>query len=192
MTREVRRLNELLGAELGRVNVIFPLYKWIWSEAPELLHPMRNGQDYVTDHITGLVKIIPMYTLRKMCLTADQQWVLCHWIESPPEDEWRRIFGYELEWPKGGQYYPTNVTLDPGQAPDDGLTDTVISCIRECRKVSAAQVEREGTEALNKKEAAAQVKLFEEIREECTTFDHVPGRKDQVSYPALESAPGVE
>lgn len=184
---KTRDLNSLLGAELGRTAAGAPIYKWIWSEDPALLHPMRNGQDYVVDHMTGLTKIVPLYKLRKMCLIAEKQWVLCEWIGSPPEDEWRRLFGYELEWPKDGQYYPTNVSLDKGQDPDRGVTWTAIECIRECRKVKADEMERRGKEFLEKKEAAEKDHLFETIREECTTYDHVPGRKDQVSYPAVEN-----
>lgn len=183
---KTKELNERLGADLGFADMIHPHYKWIWSEDPVLMHPMRSDQnDYVTDHMTGLIKIIPLYTLRKMCLVAEKQWVLCHWIDSPPEDEWVRIFGYELEWPKGGQYYPTNVALDKGQVPDLRLTQTAIDCIRECRAKSGAQVAREADAALTKKEAADKDRLYETIREECTTYDHVPGRKDQVSYPPV-------
>ncbi len=185
---KTKELNERLGAELGRTAAGSPLYKWIWSEDPCLLHPMRSEKnDYVTDHMTGLTKIVPLYELRKMCLVAEKQWVLCEWIDSPGEDEWRRIFGYHLEWPKGGQYYPTNVALDKGQLPDWRLTQTAIDCIRECRKVNAAEMTRRGVEAMEKREADEKVELYETIREECTTYDHVPGRKDQVSYPASGS-----
>lgn len=182
---KVKELNALLGGDLGRTAAGAPIYKWIWSEDPCLLHPMRSEKnDYVTDHMTGLVKIVPLYTMRKMCLVADKQWVLCEWIMAPSEDEWRRAFGYELEWPKGGQYYPTNVSLDKGQEPDLVLTQTAIDCIRQCRAKSGARVAREAEEALDKKEAAEKDHLFETIREECTTYDHVPGSKDQVSYPS--------
>ncbi len=180
---KIKELNERMGSDLGRTAQGFPLYKWIWSEDPVLMHPMRAPEnDYVTDHRTGLIKVVPLYTLRKMCFVAEKQWVLCHWIESPAEDEWVRSFGYELEWPKGGQFYPTNVALDKGTEPDLRLTQTAIDCIREIRKKSGAQVAREAEAAIDKQEAATKDQLFEEIREACTTYDHVPGKKDQVSY----------
>ncbi len=183
---KTKELNELLGADLGRTAAGAPLYKWIWSEDPVLMHPMRAPEnDYVTDPITGLVQVVPLYVLRKMCLVAEKQWVLCHWLESPSEDEWRKHFSYELEWPKGGQYYPTTLALDPGTEPDLRITQTAIDCIRACRAKSGNQVAREAEAALDKKEAETKDRLFETIREECTTYDHVPGKKDQVSYPAV-------
>lgn len=189
----LRRMNIRLGAELGTTIDNQPTYKWIFSEDPVLMHPMRlpNEFDYRANEF-GIVEVIPLYTLRKMCLAAVNQWVLCHWLPSPSEDEWRRIFGYSLEWPKGGQYYPTNVYLDPGEAPNAILTQTVIDCVKETRAKSAAQVEREAAENETRKEAAQKDRLFETIREELTTYDHIPGARDAVSYPGVEHDTSIE
>jgi hypothetical protein len=184
--REVAVLNQELGRVLGRTADGQPLYKWIHSEDQALLHPMWTGEfDYKANEQSGLILPTPIFTLRKMCLTAEDQWVLCHWIDSPPEHEWRQIFGCSMEWPKGGQYYPTNVILDPGAWPERSITQTAIECINLNRNKTARQVEREATEAMDKRERDDKQRLYEEIREECTTYDHVPGARDQVSYPSV-------
>ncbi len=187
LERLVKSMNGRLGAELGRSPDFKPLYCWMFSEDGRMQHPMRvpDVYDYkANEH--GVIEALPVYTLRKMCLTAEKQWLLCHWIASPPEDEWRRLFGYHLEWPKGGQYYPTNVVLGVDEEPNEILTQTVIDFIRLDRNKKASEVERELLEAADKKEAADKERLREEIREVCTTYDHVPGHRDQVSYPAVQ------
>lgn len=193
LERTIRRLNQRLGAELGRTADNQPNYKWIFSEDQVLMHPMRlpNEFDYKANEF-GIVEVIPLYTLRKMCLAAEDQWVLCHWLPSPSEEEWRTIFGYSLEWPRGGQYYPTNVYLDPGEPPNLILTQTAIDCIKEMLAKSAREIEREATENEAKREAAQKDRLFETIREELTTYDHMPGVRDAVSYPAVEHIDTIE
>lgn len=188
LERTVRRLNERLGSELGRNERNEPVYSWMWSEDSKLMHPMRvpGEYDYKASPM-GIIEALPVYNVRKLCLTANAQWVLVHWIPSPSEDEWRSIFGYWLEWPKGGQYYPTNVALDPGVEPDDTITQVAIDCIKQTLAKSAAQVERETAEALDRQEAAEKNRTYEEIRDACTTYDHVPGTKGAVSYPAPET-----
>ncbi len=181
----IRRLNNRLGADLGRTIDNRPLYKWIWSEDPTLMHGMRIPDKYDWKaNESGVLAAIPVYESRKLCLSATNQWVLCHWIESPPEHEWVQIFGYNLEWPKGGQYYPTNVALDPGTDPDLTLTQVAIECIRAEHSKRPADVAQAATEAIDYKEKKDKERLFDEIRDDCTTYDHVPGRRDQVSYPA--------
>jgi hypothetical protein len=178
--------NHRLAVELGRVATGQGLYKWIWSEDPELQHPMRTPEQYdFKSQPNGLIVAEPVYTLRKMCLTADHQWVLCHWIDSPSESEWRRLFGYSLEWPRVGQYYPTSVQLDPGIEPCIQLTQTVINEVRMHRNVSGAEVARRGEAFLDKKEAKRKANLYDRIRNDLPTYDHIEGTKDSVSYPSV-------
>jgi hypothetical protein len=187
MRLEVSRLNQELGRTLGRTADNHPLYAWIHSEDARLLHPMWTGEfDYKANSDTGLILPEAVYALRKMCLTAVDQWVLCHWIDSPSESEWRRQFGCALEWPRGGQYYPTNVSLDPGAWPDRAINQEAIECISRNRSKTPRQVAQEAEAAIDKGELQEKERLYETIREACTTYDHVPGVKDQVSYPTPE------
>jgi hypothetical protein len=194
LERLIRRENDRLGRELGFVAGYLPRYKWVWSEDREMMHPMRvmTGQDsFARDfkaNESGILESVPLYQLRKMCPTANQQWVLAEWLPSPSESEWRQLFGYMLEWPRDGQYYPTNVFLDPGEQPSPVLTDTVIDCVRQNRMKSARQVAEEAASAIQKREQREKQNLYEEIRDACTTYDHVPGRCDQVSYPVAPDA----
>jgi hypothetical protein len=186
MNNSILKLNTRLAADLGRVATGQGLYKWQWSEDPCMQHPMRvQGEyEYKANPETGIIAAGPVYTLRKMCLTADHQWVLCHWIEVPSESEWRKLFGYNLEWPRNGQYYPTTVVLDPGVEPCIELTQTAIDCIRQQRNVSPAEVERRAAETIEKKDARNKVQLYDRIRNDLPTYDHVEGAKDAISYPS--------
>jgi hypothetical protein len=191
----IQQLNNKIGGELGFVAGYLPRYKWVHSEDPEMLHPMRLTDPASFDGLKreykaneqGIIESVPVFELRKMCHAAHDQWLLAEWLPCPSEAEWRRLFGYLLEWPRNGQYYPTNVFLDPGQEPNLALTDVVIECVREERKKSAREVEEEHTLARDKHDAEKKQQLLEEIRDLCTTYDHVPGRHDQVSYPAKQT-----
>jgi len=181
---EVARLNNELGRVLGRTEDGHPLYAWIHSEDTRLLHPMWTGQfDYKADPQSGILRAEPIYTLRKMCLAAENQWVLCHYIASPSEEEWREQFGCSLEWPRKGQYYPTSVSLDPGAWPEQAINQAAIESINENRSKTPREVADDAAAALDKGEREEKERLYETIREACTTYDHVPGRHDQVSYP---------
>ncbi len=87
--KTVRQSNDLLARELGRLPDGQGKYRWIWSEDQRLMHPMKllDKHDYKANPDTGLIEVHPVYALRKMCLNATQQWVLCLWIDSPPEHE---------------------------------------------------------------------------------------------------------
>ncbi len=186
MTPQIAKLNTRLGQELGRTVDGHPKYRWMWSEDPRLMHPMRVPEkyDFVANPETGIIAAQPVYALRKMCVSASQQWVLCHWIDSPPEAEWRKHFGYSLEWPKGGQYYPTTVALDPGVEPCLILTQTVIDGVRKELGVKGEELERKAEEAAQQKETARKSRLYDRIRDDLPTYDHIAGVKDQVSYPS--------
>src|SRR5690349_10640414 len=121
---QLEKLNDIFGRELGRTESGRPNYAWLWSEDSRLKHGMRvpDKYEFKADPETGILAAQPVYETRKLCMTANNVWVLCHWIESPSQDEWIRLFGYRLEWPKGGQYWPTNVKLDPGETPDANFT----------------------------------------------------------------------
>ncbi len=191
MNDAIRKLNTQLAQDLGRVATGQGHYKWQWSEDPSMLHPMRKMRedgsqvyDFVANLQSGLIEAQPIYELRKMCLTAQDQWVLCHWIESPSEEEWRRLFGYKLEWPRNGQYYPTTVMLDPGVEPCIALTQAAIDGVRQHRETSAAEAVRLSEEFIDKRDAKSKADLYDRIRNDLPTYDHIEGTKDSVSYPS--------
>lgn len=183
--RTIRKLNNALGMELGRNLYGEPKYRWAHSESPELLHPMRvEGYD-MTASPSGLIVAAPKFVMRKKCLTLNNQWVICRWVEPISEDEWRRLYGYSLEWPNRGELAPTNVDMPPGVTPSENDNARAIAAIRQMLDTSVSAQIAALRDQQEKRERDTRRRNYEEIREELTTYDHVPGRKGQVSYPSV-------
>lgn len=183
--KTISRLNDVLGRELGRNQYGESKYRWVHSESPELLHPMRvEGYDYKANE-QGLIVAAPKYQLRKKCLLLNDQWVICRWVAPTSEDEWRRLYGYSLEWPSRGELAPTNVDMAPGMVPTEADNARAIFCIRQMldTRVAAQMAALKDAEA--KKETKRKQDDYDRIREELTTYDHVPGMKGAVSYPSV-------
>jgi hypothetical protein len=75
------------------------------------------------------------------------------------------------------------VSLDPGAWPEASINQAAIESINQNRSKTPREVADLSAAALDKGEREEKERLYETIREACTTYDHVPGRCDQVSYP---------
>lgn len=181
--RRINKLNDLIGRELGRTPFGQPIYRWDYSE--NLYHWMRaDGYDYEAEP-SGLLVARPRYERRRLALHLHDQWVICMWEAPMPEDQWRTEHGYKLEWPKQGEYYPTNVDLDPGMEPNETFTDVFIGCVKEQRKKRLIDFYEEAERAADARENAGDSELDAFLRDAMPAFVHVPGKKDHVSIPSV-------
>ena len=164
--------------------------KWAYSET--LMHPVRVPNVYDIKPSGGLFVAQPRFEVRKMNPFFKDQWVLCRWEAPMPEARWRAMFGDQMVWPRGGEYYPTNMALPQGVVPDITWTERVIAAERERRSKNIhdheAEVER-GTNQLERSESSR----IESILHDCfTAFGKVPGSNSGgVSLPNPHAKPPV-
>lgn len=158
------------------------MLKWAYSE--DLRHPMRvPGFDFQTNE-SGLEVALPKYELRKMNPALEEQWVICRWEKPIPEAEWREAFGYQMEWPRHGDYYPTNVVLPRGVEPTVTFTEQVIAAERERQSKTLADHEVSIQQALDQSEHYHAGKRDAIISDALPAFGKVPGtRGGGVSLP---------
>jgi hypothetical protein len=187
LLREVSRMNELMGSELGRNPFGEPVYAWKWSE--DLLHPMavveesdtgvRPVLDYIADPESGLIVASQRFVLRKECLTLQDQWVLCKWIAPMDPVEWRKTFGHSLEWDSRGSYAPISASgsgnyasLNPGERPTDAITWQAIRTIRANLAVDRRAEDYE----ISRRQDAKETSLRDQIAAEIQELGQIAGR----------------
>jgi len=195
--RRVNKLNEILGANLGRNQFGEPLYKWCFSE--DLLHPMalieeREGEgwfpvlEYVADPKSGLIKAQQKFQLRKECPTLNNQWVLCKWLPPVDPDEWRRQFGHSMEWKSRGDYAPISANgsgnyaaLDPHELPTEATTWSAIEVINRNRSVNHRQRDYEDQRRMDKHEATMKANMLDDMKEAGTIANrpYFPSKGDK-------------
>jgi hypothetical protein len=184
MTKQhLRRLNARLAREFGRTPFGGPNLKWAFGG--DLKHAYRvPGFDF-KKQASGLVVAEPKYEVGSINPLYAQQWVICRWEAPISEAEWRTAFGSGMEWPREGEYYPTNVALDRGTEPSDAWTDAVIAAEKKRRAKSLADhqanIERECADG----ERHARNLRRDIIDDACTAFGNVPGRKMGTSFPSV-------
>ena len=173
--RELNRLNDRLGEELGRNIKGEPKYSWRWSE--DLFHEMRipNQWEYQGDPRTGLIQAIPVYKKRRMAWHLDKQWVLCLRCDPLAESEWRARFGDRVLWPKNGYYFPLNVELEPGVQPDMQTTMCAIGLFRDQAKKTRVDLEDEAAKSEEYRERSNRNRIRDQLIDRCTAFANVPG-----------------
>jgi hypothetical protein len=182
-TSQLSHLNNRLARDLGRTPYGDPQMKWVHSD--HLQHPMRvPGYDFVPTP-GGLVQAAPKYELRPMNPTLDHQWVICRWEAPISEQEWRDAFGYQMEWPSHGDYYPTNVALPQGVEPNDTWTDRVIEAERERRSKSLADHANAIQRGMERNERSVRSRRNDIIEDAIPAFGNVPGTKGVASYPSV-------
>jgi hypothetical protein len=200
---KIEQLNERFAqADLGRNVHGQPRFAWKWSE--DLMHPMRVIDSYGTPQFDGyepvpgssLVAPKPMFVTRKLCPELKNQWVLCEWKDATiSEDEWRRMFGYRLEWPRHGSYKPVAlvgdtgeqyVCLPPHRFPSRENTDHAIRCIKAALSLSVAEQQQSAVDAAVKREREQDRIEDDMISDDMLPFCHVPGTKDHVSFPTVK------
>ena len=181
-TSTLTHLNRRLERDLGRNPYGGAKLRWAFSET--LMSPMRvPGYDYKTN-AAGLTVAHPKYEMRKMNPAFVDQWVVCRWEPPIPEAEWRDAFGYQMEWPKHGDYYPTNVALPAGVEPTLTLTEQVIQAERERENKTLADHQASIQRSLDLSDHYQAGKRADIIDDALPAFGKVPGtRGGGVSLP---------
>lgn len=186
--KNLNRLNNMLGRELGRNVRGESRYQWAW--APDLRWQMFTDRyDYKADPESGLIIPQPVYEERLLCPDLGQQWVMVLWQEPTSESEWRMMFGNRLEWPRSGTYIPCTarsgyVCLDSGIDPDERITQVFIDQVRiELNKRYVDRIQ-ESERAQEKKERETDRILQDRIDDLVGPFMSVPGKRGyHVSFP---------
>jgi hypothetical protein len=189
MTREIERLNDRLGSDLGRNPFGEPVYRWGYSES--MFHDMIVAGEFdMVDTPSGLVVCEPAVERRKLCPTLDHQWVIVKWCDAGSEEAWRAQFGSRLLWPRRGYVVPTNMCLAPGEVPDFTVTVEVIGKVRAERQKSYFDYVNESQSEMERTERKDHERLVDMIANECTAFGNIkPGsRSGGVSFPSAQSA----
>lgn len=208
--RQLARLNNLLGQELGRNPFGDPLYSWAYSEY--LQHRMLKIDPHTAQPVFDyrcvcglnvlvhqphcrLTTAVPCYIPRKMTPQLKNQWVAVVWSAPGSPEQWVREFGIRMEYPPRGYCVPTNACLEPDVDPDVAVTWDLIHKIREQRKKTMQQWITEAEDALALHERRKDAELDDMISDACTAFGNAkPGaRMGGISLPSREtSATGIE
>ena len=181
--RHIRRLNRLLIAELGQN----PPYQWIHSESAEFLRPMRamdeDGNlkwDYrcpcgknVKVHlpecvVAGLVVVEPVYAIRKIDPTLNDQWVLCCLQVPMSEAEWVQTFGSKLPYPANGSWAPVctetrTVAMAPGCLPGENFTMAAIRGRQRSREIPERDIANATVERDKRKDEKRRTHIRERL-----------------------------
>ena len=183
----IKRLNDLLGRELGRSASGQPIYSWAFSEDLFFLGPKldENGDIVCAMRETegGLTAVEAIMEPRKMCAALDHQWVVVMWNQPGSEAAWKAQFGLKLAYPKNGYLAPTNMCLGKSEIPDAAVTEEVIGKIRAERKKTFHDYMAESQRDLDRQDKRDADNLLDSVSDACTAFGAVPGRKGGVSFP---------
>ncbi len=185
--KSVKKLNERIGACLGRNPAGEPLYKWVYSE--DYFHWMRDITGYQeVKQPGGFITMEPIYKRRKMVPHMEDTWMIAHWHEADPEYAWRIKYGSDALWPREGYWTPVNAWAERGQLPDDSLTDKIIELVSKYRAISGQEIYDEAEQAVDAQERAEDNLRKDIIDDACTAFGAIPGsRSGSTSFPK----PGV-
>lgn len=183
---QVQRMNEMFGRELGRTADGQPCRAWLWSE--DLMRPMRviaktdEGLCYcykqyaANPEFPNILTTEPLFEVVKLCPNLHDRYVLCVWMESPSYEEWHRLWGDTLEWPKGGEYFPVGgrggeACLQENEIPTVHHTWQVIHWIREDRQWSQAVLLARYEDAAKRREIANREKIQGELSNLLPAYD---------------------
>lgn len=191
--KQLEKCNDLLRRELGSTPHGDPLFMWKWAD--ELLRPMPTGEVDWKANIEGGAVLLPknVMQLRKVAPWLNRQWVLCRWTPPPmSRDDWYREFGSRYDFPRRGEWVPTNMALPPDIDPDvltrgQTFTERMIGLIKQQLNKTFNQLEAEALEAIQKREAEEDAFVEEVAREAVPAFANVPGSKEHVSFPSVSS-----
>lgn len=193
----IKKLDDLLGSELGRNWMGDPVYCWKYSE--DFIHHFfapridgREGEEYETVHSNGLYIQQRKVLTRKMCPGMTDQWLVAMWSDAGSEEDWNEAFGDRLPWPRRGYYAPTNAALNPSELPDVAVTLEIIGLIRKDKKKTYADLMEEGESAIAYEEKCKNNRLDDAIADACTAFGNAkPGSVGNgVSFPLISRSAG--
>lgn len=121
-TEQLQRLNRILGDKMGTIPEGHresgqPRFRWMRSE--ELMFLVRTGTKRVTyeAQLLSAVEDLPICEWRRQC-KRDNVWVLAKWIDPPDSNEWERLYGSALGYPREGYWFMIT-PLRPGIEPDE-------------------------------------------------------------------------
>lgn len=184
----IRPLNDLLGQELGRTPKGDPIYMWAHTDflnRPRRIldsdgEPVYRWQEPLEGESVG--KALPIYETVPLCPHLQDQYVVLRFIPTASFEEWRKRFGDNLEWEKGGEWFPVSsptgeVTLPPGIAPTREDTEYFIRVVKKdketyLRKLFAVE---EGQDLQEQKQRERLEAKFKEI---LPLWDKIPGTQD--------------
>ncbi len=187
LPKQVKRCNTLFRTELGNLK-----YAWKWSE--DLLIEMRLTDEagapkfgWTTQKETGLIIARPLYGKRKLCLTADHQWILCRKCPPPmSEHQWGQVFGTYLQYPNAGMWQPCDSPLGPVALPRDvlptiDLTNQAIRMMKRELALTSEEVVDDVLAQQDKRKKANWDSSYECFKDAAPAFGGVPGWKTHFS-----------
>lgn len=203
--KQLARLDNLFGRELGFNKFGEPRYRWKWSET--FLHNMvlEGKQEWIRKELppegveipgpgfelnTGIGLYIPRPTtqVRKMCPWLQEQWIIAMWYWSP-RDEWIKSFGSILEWPHRGFYmYVDGTDLPKGVEPTTHITSDFCGAMKHQQTKTVADLEAEVEAGMARQERHIDNHIDDVLSDATTAFGAAkPGtRSGGISIPSSE------
>lgn len=200
---KVQELNELLVQELGRNSQGSGMYAWHHSDT--WIRPMRvvdvvDGEvkpryEPKLDPESGLYKAEPVYIRRHVCMELKNQYVMAVWMVSGSFQMWRQMYGDNLEWPKGGEYFPVShprglVCLPAGVVPDVFATWDFIHVVRKDREQAAEHEARLLAKQISQKKDEAN-RISAELGNLLGAYPGDPSKRGERGY-AVWSGIGID
>ena len=150
--KQVAEINARLASDLG-YQCGKQRYRWIWSEADELMSPMvemQDGQPVMDHHCACGVNVrvhgagcaftwaTPRTVKKKTAAWFVDQWVLCRWLEPTPEHKW--VQDLPIPHRPNGYYVPVSDLRKDGTgfmyiALPQGVVPTMADAARIVRAI---------------------------------------------------------
>ena len=186
--KQIKKMNERIGASLGRNPHGEPLYKWVHSE--DFWHWMRDitGYESVTMP-SGLIVQQPIYKRRKMMPHYHDVWLIAHWHEADNEVSWRIKYGADALWPREGYWTPVDAWAEQGQLPTETKTDKFIELVQIRRAMTQADIAKEGQDIQDRIDKHAEDEQDAAFGDAVPAFGALPGsRSSSTSFPSVGAA----
>jgi hypothetical protein len=137
MSKQIRKLNDLLGERLGRNPHGEPLYKWV--QAHELRHYRYTGDKWSkVSKQTDIVAPTPQFQDVPAYPHAGRRWAFTSW-QPANEAEWNKAFGSRVPFRRRGLYVPVLIMRE-GKVPNQDITEFFIQQVKAERTKTEADV----------------------------------------------------
>lgn len=195
LERQVNKANQLLKQELGSSPTGMPNFEWKYSESWQrsmrvvdvVAGQTKPRYEPELNPVSGLFEMKPVYITRKVCEELNCQWVMTRWMATGNFQEWRALYNDDLEWPKGGEYFPVTaiqgnmpgrlVALVVGESPDEHLSWKFIHVIRKDQQ-DLKDFEQVMQAKLASKERADTDRMIGQFMNKLPVHLNVPGSRD--------------
>ena len=102
------------------------------------------------------------------------------------EKKWHETVGHAFPWPDRGEYLPCeNLTLEPGEEPDDYLTGHMVQCLEYHLGTAPAERINAMNAFLAKNQRRLRNQIADEAEDTMTAFGKIPGSRDSATSLAL-------